>query len=232
MDYFLNLDREVKKNFPSYFKDGQYLSLLFTLTHTSFIRGENYGDLKNSNEVRVLSFLRENKDLEINTKNIIKLYAILTNDENASFKKENIQVYTGDKFYVTASKDKTPSEMEELCKNFSHLNNPSKEDFDDVFKFTLQFLCIHPFKNGNGRISNILLEFLLMKFGLEYALYLPLDAFVTGIYSSKTTLEIRKASGFYYKMKEYEYESSINHMKEMLYKSYMVLLETISKNKK
>ena len=198
MDYFLNLDREVKKNFPSYFKDGQYLSLLFTLTHTSFIRGENYGDLKNSNEVRVLSFLRE----------------------------------TGDKFYVTASKDKTPSEMEELCKNFSHLNNPSKEDFDDVFKFTLQFLCIHPFKNGNGRISNILLEFLLMKFGLEYALYLPLDAFVTGIYSSKTTLEIRKASGFYYKMKEYEYESYINHMKEMLYKSYMVLLETISKNKK
>ena len=177
----------------------------------------------------LFSFLRENKNLPLNVDNIIKMYVVLSNDKNASFRKENTQIITGEKFYVPTSKENISLEMEELCKNFSHLNSPKEEDFDDIFKFILQFICIHPFSNGNGRLSSFLLVFLLEKFGLKYALYLPIDALMNGIYSSKTTFEIRKASGFFYKMKEYEYDSYIEYVKELIAKSYFILIDSINK---
>ena len=49
---------------------------------------------------------------------------------------------------------------------------------------------------------------------------------MNAIYLSNTTMQIRKASGFFYGMKEYEYDSYINYMKELLMKSYELLLQS------
>lgn len=197
------------------------------MTHKASIRGEAYKELKNTNEMGLLRYLTSNKDININIDNIIKMYQILTNDANATFRDKNIQILTGKKFYVPTSKDNIYKEMKELCDKYSYLNNASLDNLDDIFKFILEFICIHPFSNGNGRLSALLIMHLLTKLGLVNALYIPLDALMNGIYISRTTQEIRKASGFFYKMKEYEYDSYIIYMKEILMKSYTLLLDSI-----
>ena len=40
-----------------------------------------------------------------------------------------------------------------------------------IFVFILDFLCIHPFNDGNGRVSRLLTTFLLLKFGYELDRY-------------------------------------------------------------
>lgn len=227
----MEIDREVTESLPPSFLDGAHLYLLFTLTHSEQVHWEDYKVFEGANEIRLLSYLLENKDIEINVPNIKKMYAILSGENNASFRTENVQIVSGEKFYVPTSPEKIEGEMEKLCENFKHLNHPNPEDFEELFKFVLQFICIHPFHNGNGRLSTLLTEVLLTKFGLESALYLPFDALLNGIYIHKTTLEIRKASGFFYGMKEYDYDSYINYMKELLMKSYALLLHT-AKNAK
>ena len=198
------------------------------MTHNSSIRGGNYKNFDNACEMRLFSFLKENKDLEVNIDNIKKMYQVLCNDDKASFRKENVHILTDeDKFYIPTSKDNIEKEMIDLCDRYNYLNHPKKEDFDDVFKFVLEFICIHPFDNGNGRLSSFIIQLLLTKFGLENALYLPFDALLNGLYISNTTKEIRKASGFFYKMKEYEYNSYILYMKDILMKSYILLKESI-----
>ena len=219
------------ESLPPSFLDGAHLYLLFTLTHSEQVHWEDYKVFEGANEIRLLSYLLENKDIEINVPNIKKMYAILSGENNASFRTENVQIVSGEKFYVPTSPEKIEGEMKKLCENFKHLNHPNPEDFEELFKFVLQFICIHPFHNGNGRLSAFLTEVLLTKFGLESALYLPFDALLNGIYLHKTTFEIRKASGFFYGMKEYDYDSHINYMKELLMKSYSLLLQT-AKNAK
>lgn len=222
---FIEIDKSIK--LPSSYLDGSHLSILFTMTHNESIRGNNYKDLKGSNELGLLKFLVSHKDLEINVNNIIKMYQILSNNKEASFRDSNAIIETGKKFYIPTSKDNIVMEMNKLCESFAYLNSPNKDDFDDIFKFILQFICIHPFSNGNGRLSIFLLELLLSKFGLSNALYLPLDALFAGVYITSTTMEIRKASGFFYKMKEYEYDSYISYMKELVLKAYDLLKRSI-----
>ena len=213
---------------PSTYLDGTHLSLVFSMTHNRKIKNETYKELENSNEMGLLSFLLENPNIDINVDNIKKMYAILTNKQEGSFRKENTQIVTGEnKFYVPTSKDNIKIEMLSLCDRYKYLNNPNKDNFDDIFKFILEFICIHPFSNGNGRLSSFIVEVFLRKFGLKNALYLPFDALMNGLYLTKTTLEIRKASGFFYKMKEYEFDSYIIYMKELVMKSYELLLDSI-----
>ena len=230
---FIEIDEKVSKCLPSSFLDGSHLSILFTMTHSEDIRGENYKGFNTANEMGLFSFLRDNKDIDINVETILKMYAVLSNEETASFRKENIHIKTSnDKFYVPTSGINVEKEMNLLCERFNYLNHPKADDFDDIFKFILQFICIHPFHNGNGRLSAFLISLLLMKFGLKNALYLPIDALMNGLYIERTTQEIRKASGFFYKMKEYDYDSYISYMKELIMKSYKLLLKSSESIKK
>lgn len=206
--------------------------MLFTLAHSEQLHTENYKNFDRANEIKLLSYLLKNKDLEITVPNLKKTYAVLSGEDEGSFRTENVRIMTDEnKFYVPTSGEKVEGEMKRLCEEFKHLNHPSPEDFDDIFKFILDFICIHPFPNGNGRLSAFLIELLLTKLGLGGALYLPFDALLNGIYLSRTTEEIRKASGFFYGMREYRFDSYIPYMKELLMKSYILLLQTAKKAK-
>ena len=44
--------------------------------------------------------------------------------------------------------------------------------------FNLDFLCIHPFRDGNGRVSRLLLLFLLYKLGYEAGRYVSLERLI------------------------------------------------------
>ncbi len=70
----------------------------------------------------------------------------------------------------------TPMAMDELC---NRMNQSMKSnDIDPLIltcAFVLDFLCIHPFNDGNGRMARILTILLLYKFGHEVGRFISLE---------------------------------------------------------
>ncbi|SDL99823.1 Fic family protein [Halarsenatibacter silvermanii] len=71
---------------------------------------------------------------------------------------------------------KTPEAMEELC---DHLNRAMKEETIEplilIGSFVLDFLSIHPFNDGNGRIARLLTLLLLYKYEYKVGRYISLE---------------------------------------------------------
>lgn len=70
----------------------------------------------------------------------------------------------------------TPDAMENLCRAYEEA--VSKERIDALIlipAFIIDFLCIHPFNDGNGRMSRLLTLLLLYKSGYEVGKYLSIE---------------------------------------------------------
>jgi len=62
--------------------------------------------------------------------------------------------------------DKTPNAMETLCIEFENVLSAKKaEPLIVIPMFILDFLCIHPFNDGNGRMSRLLTLLILYRLG-------------------------------------------------------------------
>jgi len=73
----------------------------------------------------------------------------------------------------------TPMAMEHLCECFNKALNEDK--FDSLLlipMFTLDFLCIHPFNDGNGRMSRLLMLLLLYRSGYIVGKYISLEMII------------------------------------------------------
>jgi len=78
--------------------------------------------------------------------------------------------------FNTTEPFKTPKEMENLVNWTSE--RFSSEDFHPLFVigvFVYEFLSIHPFQDGNGRLSRLLTTFLLLKEGYTFAQYISFE---------------------------------------------------------
>lgn len=81
--------------------------------------------------------------------------------------------------FETASPFDTPRKMEELVEW-------TRKNLDDRFHhplivigvFVVNFLAIHPFQDGNGRLSRALTSLLLLKTGYAYASYSSMEAII------------------------------------------------------
>lgn len=72
-----------------------------------------------------------------------------------------------------------PDAMDELCDSFNTYR--VKGEIDDlilIFAFILDFLCIHPFNDGNGRMSRLLILLLLYQAGFEVVRFIPLERII------------------------------------------------------
>ncbi|MYE07648.1 MAG: hypothetical protein F4X95_02720 [Oligoflexia bacterium] len=70
----------------------------------------------------------------------------------------------------------TPQAMESLCQNYmDFLNNYNTDPLILLPLLILDFLCIHPFKDGNGRISRLLTLLVLHRHGYEVGKYISLE---------------------------------------------------------
>ncbi len=70
----------------------------------------------------------------------------------------------------------TPSAIDQICLQYNHIT--ASQDVEDLLMipiFIHDFLCIHPFDDGNGRLSRLLLDLLLLKSGYKISQYTSLE---------------------------------------------------------
>ncbi len=73
----------------------------------------------------------------------------------------------------------TPAAVEELCQHYRHaLDQENVPPLIVVAALVLDFLCIHPFRDGNGRVSRLLTLLTLYQHGYEVGRYVSLERLV------------------------------------------------------
>lgn len=81
--------------------------------------------------------------------------------------------------FETATPFDTPREMEELVKWAKKtIDEAAMHPLLTTAVFVVVFLAIHPFQDGNGRLSRILTTLLLLRAGYEYVPYASLESIV------------------------------------------------------
>ncbi len=83
--------------------------------------------------------------------------------------------------FETATPFDTPREMEELVRWASKaIDESAMHPLLIIAVFNVVFLAVHPFQDGNGRLSRILTTLLLLRAGYEYVPYASLESIVEG----------------------------------------------------
>jgi Fic family protein len=78
--------------------------------------------------------------------------------------------------YRALPADATPHAMEQLCAEYQErITQGNAEPLLTIASFVLDFECIHPFKDGNGRMGRLLTLFLLYQAGYEVGRYISLE---------------------------------------------------------
>ncbi len=88
---------------------------------------------------------------------------------------------SGEKYvrFKPVSASRTPKAIEELC---NYLDKEMREENIEplilIGSFILDFLCIHPFNDGNGRMSRLLTLLLLYKYNHKVGRYISLERII------------------------------------------------------
>ena len=81
--------------------------------------------------------------------------------------------------FVPTPATETPKAMEQLCRNYrlahEEKNIPS---LLVIATFIFDFLCIHPFRDGNGRVGRLLTTLLLQEHGFQVVRYISLERLI------------------------------------------------------
>jgi Fic family protein len=81
--------------------------------------------------------------------------------------------------FETASQFDTPFLMEELVEwTRKNLDDPFLHPLIVIGVFIVHFLAIHPFQDGNGRLSRVLTTLLLLKKGYSYVTYSSIESII------------------------------------------------------
>lgn len=101
-------------------------------------------------------------------------YKKLSNDVTATYEDGRTEVV-----FQTATPFDTPRLMSELVtQTNAALADPTLHPLFAVARFVVSFLAIHPFQDGNGRLSRALTTLLLLRSGYEYVPYASLERVV------------------------------------------------------
>jgi Fic family protein len=96
--------------------------------------------------------------------------------------------------FVPLPAGETPEAMEELCQRFQTMWEEDKVDrLLLIDAFILDFLCIHPFADGNGRVARLLNLLLLYAAGYEVGRYISLERIIEN--TKETYYEALRLSG-------------------------------------
>ncbi|MBO7504153.1 MAG: Fic family protein [Clostridia bacterium] len=135
----------------------------------------------------VLAIIHESFDaIPINRNYILQLHKILfsyTQNSEAG-KMKNVQNYISARYpdghtrilFTPLDPFETPEALDRICEEFNCvIGNMELEPLIAIPVFIHDFLCIHPFNDGNGRMSRLLTTLLLYRCGFFVGKYISLE---------------------------------------------------------
>lgn len=132
--------------------------------------------------------------------------------------------------FQTTTPLETPLKMEILCKWLNKsLNDSEIHPLIIISMFIIDFLAIHPFQDGNGRLSRVLTTLLLLRLGYDYVPYSSLERVIEEN-KDQYYLTLRNAQNEE-ESKSYEMELWISFFLECLSKQKNILLKKLKKEK-
>lgn len=136
----------------------------------------------------VLNIIHESFDAIPITKNyILQLHKILYSHMNNPIagQTKTVQNYISatypdghtEMFFTPMAPFETPKALEKICEEYNRvIGNLEVEPLIAIPVFIHDFLCIHPFNDGNGRMSRLLTTLLLYRSGFYVGKYISLEA--------------------------------------------------------
>ena len=136
----------------------------------------------------VLSIIHESFDAIPITRNyILQLHKILYSHTNNPIagQTKNVQNYISAAYpdghteilFIPLAPYETPSALDRICEEYNRvIGNLELEPLIAIPVFIHDFLCIHPFNDGNGRMSRLLTTLLLYRSGFYAGKYVSLEA--------------------------------------------------------
>lgn len=176
----------------------------------------------------VLNTIHENYDyIPINANYLLQLhrdlYKFLGNIEGGMYKTSDNIIREMDsdgnekiRFKPVAAWE-TPSSIDELFEAFRE----AKGNVDPLIlvgMFILDFLCIHPFNDGNGRMSRLLTLLLLYQAGFIVGKYISIEKIIED--SKETYYEALQDSSVNWHENENDYKPFVNYMLGVIVKAY------------
>ena len=139
-----------------------------------------------------LGIIHENFDAIPVTRNyILQLHKILYSHLNnpAAGRTKTVQNYISatypdgrtETIFTPLAPYETPEALDRLCEEYNRvIGNMELEPLIVIPVFIHDFLCIHPFNDGNGRMSRLLTTLLLYRSGFYVGKYISLEAKIAG----------------------------------------------------
>jgi len=113
----------------------------------------------------------------------------------------------------------TPSAVQEICKEFENaINNHDLDPLVVIPMFILDFLCIHPFSDGNGRMSRLLTLLLLYRAGYTVGKYISIEKLIAD--SKETYYEALQESSYGWNEGENDYSAFTKYMLGIILAAY------------
>ena len=140
----------------------------------------------------VLNIIHESFEAIPITQNyILQLHKILYNHMNnpAAGRTKTVQNYISAAYpdgrtqilFTPLSPYETPEALDRICEEYNRvIGNLELEPLIAIPVFIHDFLCIHPFNDGNGRMSRLLTTLLLYRSGFYVGKYISLEAKIAG----------------------------------------------------
>lgn len=113
----------------------------------------------------------------------------------------------------------TAESINDLCSAFNEIIE--SENVDPLLLipiFILDFLCIHPFDDGNGRMSRLLMLLLLYRSGYIVGKYISLEKIIEN--SKESYYEVLKESSFGWHENENNYEPFVRYTLGIIVSAY------------
>ena len=136
----------------------------------------------------VLNIIHESFDvIPITQHDILQLHKNLYSHINNPMagRTKNVQNYISvtypdshtDILFTSLAPFETPEALDKICEEYSRvIGNMELEPLIAIPVFIHDFLCIHPFNDGNGRMSRLLTTLLLYRSGFYVGKYISLEA--------------------------------------------------------
>lgn len=178
----------------------------------------------------VLATIHENYDyIPINSNFIMQLHRDLYSyspfNEGGNYKiSDNVIAETDEKGnqkirFKPVPAFQTKEAVTQLCTNFSKAWNENKiEKLILIPMFILDFLCIHPFNDGNGRMSRLLTLLLLYKAGFIVGKYISIEMIIEN--TKETYYETLRESSIDWHENNNSYEPFIKYCLGVIIKAY------------